>query len=114
MRSGLRICEVDGCDHPAAWAPKVCVPPEGLDPRLAAPLSAIPGFVLCDRHMNETHAQERLEANSGQMRNVFALMANGRLRPDFSRAYLQKVSINSPEFAEVEREIQRQQGQREH
>ena len=99
----IRLCDRADCGEPAAWSFKLCVPAQGKSPRDFAPLQALVGVTLCPRHMHETNPGEWLDAHEGNMRAVFTQMANGRARPDFARAWLQPVSINSPEFANFER-----------
>ncbi len=98
----IRMCQKTGCTEPATCAFKVCVPAYGKSPRDFAPLEALVGVTLCNRHMNETNPSEWLNANNGAMKTTMTSMANGRARPDFPRAYLKQVSINSPEFQRFE------------
>lgn len=98
------ICCREGCDLDARWAPKLCVPAAGYAIERHEPLQALVGLALCTYHIADLKPADLLggpigadDAGGERLRQVFRVMA-GKVPPDFERAWIARVSVNSPEF----------------
>lgn len=98
-------CNHEGCQADAKWAAKICVPAQGWPIDQHKPLEMILGVGVCETHWPPLDLQPSLSADfqsedpgAPSLRRVFEFMAAGRCAPDFDRAWLAKVSVNSREF----------------
>ncbi len=95
-------CMTTGCPHDAKWAPKINVPAEGWSVEMHQPLSFTMSLAVCDACWPDLKASDfvgpELEKEKGNMRQIARLMTKGKCPPDFERAWLSKVSINSNEY----------------
>lgn len=93
------LCSRNGCSRAAACAPKICVPVSaGVGP--TGPLEAIVGLPLCDRHLGELRVADFLADTPGKpsMRLSFVLMAGRHASPNFARAHVVRVDLDSDEW----------------
>lgn len=94
------FCSREHCAAEARWVPKVCVPATGYPIAGHTPLSCIIGLPLCGACIDTLGVGDLLgpTPQGGEFREAFAIAA-GRVPPDFSRAFMARVSLNSPEYA---------------
>lgn len=108
-------CEFKGCESPARYAPKLMVPATGIPIDLHNPLAAICSLPLCDIHISEITAKDILAGQfdgSGEqivdpLKDIFRIAARsvGGQPPDFERAFIRKVRIDSDEYKTFERQM---------
>lgn len=96
MREVIICCHVD-CQLEAKWAPKLCVPATGVPIDTHNPLKIIMSIPVCDDHIGEMRAPDFL-SHDPRLKGIFEMMARGRAAPDFERAFIQRVSLNSSEY----------------
>lgn len=110
-------CDHRGCLSPARWAPKLCVPAQGIPIDLHKPLSALASLPLCDIHIAEIKAQDMLGGKfdgtalgNEPMKEIFrtTVRAIGGVAPDFDRAFIQKVRLDSDEYSSFKRMLEAQ------
>lgn len=106
MAADLNIapgCAWEGCKNKGRFAPKICVPATGVPIDCHQPLSAIFGMALCDDHI-KTCTPELLLTDQGKdlFRQLAASMT--RVPPDFARAWVSPVSLNSPEYKKFQKQ----------
>jgi len=98
MSDENKTCNWEACTvaHPL-FVPKLCTPAKGLGVQRIKPLSCICNIPLCDQHFRMLKVEELLtdDARTGF---VNAAASIGKLEPDFARAWIAPVSINSPEY----------------
>jgi len=95
------ICMRKRCAVEAKWAPKLCVPAKNIPIEAHQPIAAILGCVVCDRHFDDMSASDWLETDDGRpspLVAIFKQLVAGRAPPDFERAFLTRVSVNSSEY----------------
>ncbi len=99
-------CGWKGCTRAGVFAPKICVPARGFAIDCHQPMTAILGLALCDEHVKATTPAVIL---SDKLRELFMEItrSQGKARPDFDRAWVSPVSLNSNEYKRFEK----QQGQ---
>lgn len=96
-------CAHTGCGRPATHAPKICVPATGWPIDLHQPLSAILMLKVCRQHVAEAfHPTENFKPGS-PLRTVFEVLARGKVPPDFARAFVTPIRLDSDEFQSFER-----------
>lgn len=98
----MSYCAKDGCPAKAVAAPSLLIPPKGyrdispeLTPERCLPL--ILGLALCQKHLEEFGPIRLLEESRQRIRNAMA--AIGRAEPDFERAAVRSVALDSGEYA---------------
>lgn len=101
------MCQKVGCEEQAQFAPKVCVPTIGRSTK-DSPLQAVIGLVVCKRHIKDLKAVDFLLPKPGQenvLRRLFAMQAQSYRQspPDFFRAFIEPVSIDSSEYQTFQR-----------
>lgn len=95
----MLVCYRDGCSATATCAPKICVPVSaGVGP--TGPLESVVGIPLCDRHLGELRVADFLAAAPGapSLRGAFVLMAGRHACPNFARAHVERVDLDSEEW----------------
>lgn len=102
-------CAWEGCPLPARFAPQLRVPAKGYALNRVRPLRLICTIVLCDQHIGSITPEILLnDALRENFEKAAAQGSGGTLRPDFMRAWVHPVSINSPEYKKHERAKQRE------
>lgn len=100
-------CIREGCTAKATVAPRLNVPAQGWPIDMHRPMTAIVGMPLCEEHFKDVANLEGLKAALGNeikggddlMGLIQAtLLAAGKLPPDFDRAWVTRLSINSEEY----------------
>jgi hypothetical protein len=91
-----------GCRHEAHFAPKLIVPARGYL-KGAGEIEVFIGLECCESHFDEVRPDALLV--SADLRADLARQHERRhlARPDFSRARIEKVSVNSRAFIEYKR-----------
>ena len=77
----------------------ICVPPTGIanDVENMA-VKVIITLPLCRRHLQQVKAEDFLDHKNSNFREVFEMMATGRVPPDFQRAWIKRIRIGSIEY----------------
>jgi hypothetical protein len=93
-------CMVQGCGMEADCAVGINVPAQGVAIDQHQPLRMVLGIALCFHHYDGLTVQEFV---TDQLMEIFevACQTSKRAPPDFHRAYLSKVALDSPEFLSV-------------
>ncbi len=97
----FRQCQTTGCITRAQYAPKICVPAKGYAVELNKHVSVIVGLTLCEDHM------VTLEPGSLLNRHLVAIIdgfCRGKVPPDYARAFILPVMLDSNEYRMWERE----------
>jgi hypothetical protein len=95
-------CMKKSCTHQAQWAPKICVPAQGWPIDCHQPLAMIVGLRLCREHVDALKAEEFFNDVVTDIRGALEALARTHIRPDFARAFITAVRINSDEFRKFE------------
>lgn len=94
-------CDWQGCDAEATHNPKIMVPATGHAIDTHQPLSAMFTLKCCLEHCKQFDVQGFLNQPSpkGHHTNkiIFEMLARGRTAPDFERAFVQPVPMDSDE-----------------
>jgi hypothetical protein len=97
----LMKCSWSDCQAVATHLPKICVPALGHALESHQPLGAILNLPACLEHAKAFDVQEflNLPAPKGGSTNriLFEILARGKCPPDFDRAYVQPVPLDSEE-----------------
>ena len=95
--SATAACSRSGCTKVGTHAPVVCVPAQGHAIETHNPLRCELPVPLCKDHFEEATAAELL---TPQMREALTATTKAmRLAaPDFDRAFLRKMLVDSPEY----------------
>lgn len=94
-------CQRLGCKETATHAIKLCVPGVG-DPEAAPARGAmLIGLVVCEHHIDEADAAPFFECNGETLRPLLTVMMAGGPPPDFDRAYVSGVSMESEEYRDM-------------
>lgn len=101
-------CDQVGCKQEAKYAPKICVPAMGWSIAMHQPLAAIMGLKLCEKHCRKFPAKDQFynEETRETWRTIFEIMARATgssIPPDFERAFVTVVRLDSEEFLILER-----------
>lgn len=92
----MKCMHVD-CELDATCAPKLMVPATGYALEAHQPMGLSMGAVICDAHFATLDAHEMLEKNP-RLVEIFEHLAKDKAPPDFKRAYLQRLAVDSEEF----------------
>ena len=107
----MKKCISKDCPHGAKFAPRICVPAALWPIDAHQPLSCIMGIELCEDCFNEIKPEHffgpEVSKLPNNMRGMFELIAKGKQAPDFDRAYIERVNINSKEYAQYQRLIKK-------
>lgn len=96
-------CEWHGCEREATHAPKICVPAMGWALETHQPLSVIMGLKFCVEHAQRFDVRGTLAIDEPKsMRRVFEILAGDRCRPDYDRAWVDPIPIESEAFRALE------------
>lgn len=90
-------CMHADCPNEATCAPKLMVPATDYALEVHQPLGLTLGVTLCDDHIGTVDAAE-IVAKNPAITKIFEIMARGKQPPDFARAYIQKIGLDSDEF----------------
>lgn len=93
-------CDFKGCSEEATCMPKVNVPAMGWPIDMHQPLSFVIGLTLCDKHFASARIGDFLHDGLGtgkSTKEIFRIMARGKIPPDFDQAFLSKCGLNSEE-----------------
>lgn len=92
-------CARHGCINRGIHGLKICVPAKGHKIFEHAPMTALIRLAVCDSHYRDVRSEEFItEALRNEM-TAFAEREN-KVPPDFSRAYMDAVPVNEPEWLE--------------
>jgi len=94
-------CSWSDCQAVATHLPKICVPALGHALESHQPLGAILNLPACREHAKAFDIEELLNLPVTKFRIVFELLARGKCPPDFDRAYVQPVPLDSEEVLMV-------------
>lgn len=102
----MRNCDQPGCAEAATHHPQIHIPALGWPINMHEPASLIMGLKLCHYHCSQAPAQDLLGSPDDEkgIRGVVKIMTRWKVPPDFTRAYVTCVSIDSDEgrlFAEM-------------
>lgn len=108
-------CDFKGCLSPARWTPKLMVPATGWPIDSHVPLAAICDLPLCDIHIAEITAKDMLagdlagtaKTKVSPLKEIFRIGAKsvGGVPPDFDRAFIRKVRLDSDEYRAFRRQV---------
>jgi len=102
----MTTCAKTGCLAVPEVAIKVNVPAKGHAIDTHQPIGMFIGLKLCRHHGAECKISDFL---SDQLKQGVRAVASGRAAPDFKRAWLSTVEIDSPEFLQFEKMANRSQ-----
>lgn len=94
-------CQRKGCLSQATGGIAINVPAIGHEINAHEPIRVTIGLALCDRCLKETTAHEIIEADpQRRLQNTIQMMCHqqGKIPPDFGRAFISKVEFDSPEW----------------
>lgn len=102
----MENCSTKECKHGAKFAPCICVPAQGWPMDAHAHLEAIMLLPLCESCIKEFKVDnflgpEATVKGKNVMREIFKTLTTGKMPPDFDRAYIKRVSINSKEYLDM-------------
>lgn len=104
----MTACKSKDCTHEASFIPRINVPAMHWPIDMHQPLQMFIDLPLCKHHIHEVKIKDFL---SDEIKEVFRIMTKGRMPPDFERAYVSQVSVNSNEFKMFRRkQAEREQG----
>lgn len=96
-------CATKECKHGAKFIPRICVPAKGWPIDSHEPLSCMMGIEVCESCFKDMKPEmffgPALDKIPNNMRKIFEIGADGKCPPDFDRAYIERVSISSKEYA---------------
>ena len=93
------ICEREGCQREAQWAPKLCIPPTGF-PHSKSDMSFMMDVKLCLEHAVEFGASIDFDdPGNAMLRRGAEALATSKVPPDFKRITSEPVRLNSAEYA---------------
>lgn len=98
--STFRQCSTPGCLSRAQYVPKICVPPTGYAVEANLHVSVIIGLPLCEDHMVILLPEQIFNT---QTRAVIDAFTRNKVQPDYNRAFLLPLQMNTPEYASWER-----------
>lgn len=109
------LCQHEGCTRRAQFAPKVMVPATGTPIDMHTPLSILFGARYCREHC-ESFKPDFDSGGPPPLRYLYEMMARAAcqqarrsyIAPDFSRAFTQKVRLDSEEWRKFD-ELRRRQ-----
>lgn len=101
-------CQRQGCTRRARMALTVNVPARGWPLALHQPIRLVIGVRLCKEHAREARAEDMLgignhydKARPGahaELRRMIEALTQDRAPPDYERAFVSPISIESEEF----------------
>lgn len=91
-------CQHHACDREARFAPVVCVPAQGWPRGLHKPARMIIGVEVCAQHLRDIKVEEML---SDDIRQVVRLALAGLCPPDFSRAWVDRIALDHPDYRKL-------------
>lgn len=100
MKKLVPLCQHEGCKRPAEMAPKLCVPATGWPRGMAKPLSCLIGLACCRKHLKGIKVAEFL---TDQMKTTIDGLTKGMQPPDYGRAWIEGVKLDSYEYLSFQR-----------
>ena len=91
------------CTAKATHTPKICVPGFSYPLKGHQPYQALLGLTLCMTHCKEIDVQQFLKDE--RLKDAIRVSARGGAPPDFTRAFLTIIALNSPEWREFQKAI---------
>lgn len=95
-------CNRQNCQEPGKWACKINIPAEGWAINSHQPLSMMIGLEVCDTHFTEIKIEDFL---TDDLKELAEKVLEGKQPPDFARAWMSRISINSPEFKKFKSQV---------
>ncbi len=90
-------CQMKGCEADAACALALNVPAAGCPTPEHDPIRVVVGLHLCAQHLAETKPEDFFTAD-GHLEQIVIIQAHGKAEPDFKRAFVSAVSLDSEEW----------------
>jgi hypothetical protein len=78
-------------------SPKVCVPAKGWAIDMHQPIGVLVNLPLCKSHFDEFRKDWNWD-EAGDLKGMIERMAQGKQPPDFDRAFVTSVHVDSEEF----------------
>ncbi len=104
----MEKCSGKDCPYGAKFAPCICVPATGWPMDTHEHLQAIMSLPLCESCFSAMTVEnflgmdEKILVNGKNLiRETFKALTTGKMPPDFDRAYLKRVNINSVEYQQI-------------
>lgn len=88
-------CARRGCDAIATCVPKLLVPAQGHAIDTHQPIACLIDLRMCAEHFNTFSLTDALNHD---LRDTIRIIARGRAPPDFARAIVSRVDLNSEEY----------------
>jgi hypothetical protein len=93
-------CSEKNCKNQATVAPALFIPAMGVSIHQHTPIKMVMTVPFCNQHF-KTMDIKNFMLPEGKRRITEALRAIGRADPDFERAWLKPISIESDEYREL-------------
>ena len=97
-------CQRVGCDQGANYAPRIRVPMLGTRIEVVEPLKVVIGLELCRQHAVDCDLAKFL---SDDMKRLFQMAATDKGLPDFKRAYMDAVKLDTDEYRELKKAVKK-------
>lgn len=95
-------CQREGCTAEAKFAPKICVPAQGHAIDAHQPIGVVVGVKCCPTHLYQFPVQDMIAIGAIRFALMSLCQSHGRAAPDFARAFVEPVALESAEFAQFE------------
>jgi hypothetical protein len=97
----FRQCQSSGCLHRAQYVAKLMIPPKGFPIEANKNLSIIIGVPLCEDHLVICVPEQFLNRQTYAIVDAFT---KGKVSPDYERAFILPVDMDSNEYHMWERQ----------
>lgn len=97
-------CSKSGCLAKATKVPVLCVPRKGIPLDLQRPIKATIDIPCCDRHIGEPTVRDLLSPAMRRLFTAQTLATTITNPPDFDRAYIEPVSMDSIRYEDAMRQ----------
>jgi len=90
-------CSIKVCEQTATAAVAISVPATGYEATPENSVKIVLGILLCPHCMGTIKAQEFFGAD-GRLKSIIELQTKGRVAPDYDRAFITPVALDSDEY----------------
>lgn len=97
------MCFEEGCECLATYLPKVCVPARGYPLEVERSAQCIVQFPMCWKHIQEIKMPEFM---TPELEEIFRMMLRNKQPPDFARAWVHHLPLDSDEAQDFMRSFQ--------
>lgn len=90
-------CKTKECTAVATCLPKLCVPAMYWPIDAHTPLESVLCVPMCEPCAGAMKATDFFSDGPSDLRPVFEFLARGKLPPDFKRAFITTIALDSPQ-----------------